>query len=353
MMYNDSEVIKMTDLMIAKRSYTEHPDTELFQMHTHDGYEVFCFLRGKAKYFVEGTVYPLRAGDILAMKKAESHTLLLLKDQPYERITIHFPACAIEGSRREKIMSFLNDRHLGKNNRFSAALFKGNNWLYYLNSICEANDEETRRLYLTVVLSELCDSFDKIRPDAEARDNMSDVIHYINSHLSDELSLDSSRIGLGGDSAGASLAALVSHRYEQERLLRPCLQMLVYPMTDAEMQTDSMKEFTDTPMWNARFTEKMWTYYCDDPGEKYSASPMHCELPGSIPDTYIETAQFDCLHDEGILYAQKLKEAGAYVELYDTKGTYHGYDVAIDAQIVQDQIAKRVAFLKRGFCYEV
>ncbi len=191
MMYNDSEVIKMTDLMIAKRSYTEHPDTELFQMHTHDGYEVFCFLRGKAKYFVEGTVYPLRAGDILVMKKAESHTLLLLKDQPYERITIHFPACAVEGSRREKIMSFLNDRPLGQNNRFSAALFKGNNWLYYLNSICEANDEETRRLYLTVILSELCDSSDKIRPDTEARDNMSDVIHYINSHLSDELSLDS------------------------------------------------------------------------------------------------------------------------------------------------------------------
>ena len=169
----------------------------------------------------------------------------------------------------------------------------------------------------------------------------------------DELGIGSSRIGLGGDSAGASLAALISHRYEQEGLARPCLQMLVYPMTDAEMQTDSMKEFTDTPMWNARFTEKMWTYYCDDPGEKYSASPMHCELPGSIPDTYIETAQFDCLHDEGILYAQKLKESGAYVELYDTKGTYHGYDVAIDAQIVQDQIAKRVAFLKRGFCYEV
>lgn len=42
---------------------------------------------------------------------------------------------------------------------------------------------------------------------------------------------------------------------------------------------------------------------------------MHCDLPGDIPDTYIETAQFDCLHDEGILYAQKLKEAGAYVEV--------------------------------------
>ena len=70
-------------------------------------------------------------------------------------------------------------------------------------------------------------------------------------------------------------------------------------------------------------------------------------------EDYVEAAEFDCLHDEGILYAQKLKEAGAYVEVYDTKGTYHGYDAAIDAQIVQDQIAKRVAFLKRGFSHEV
>ena len=189
-------------------------------------------------------------------------------------------------------------------------------------------------------------------PYPAAYEDMLALYRYAVEHA-DELGIDGSRIGLGGDSAGASLAALVSSRYEQEGLPRPCLQMLVYPMTDAQMQTESMKEFTDTPMWNARFTEKMWTYYCDDPGERYSASPMHCDLPGDIPDTYIETAQFDCLHDEGILYAQKLKEAGAYVEVYDTKGTYHGYDAAIDAQIVQDQIAKRVAFLKRGFCYEV
>ena len=186
-------------------------------------------------------------------------------------------------------------------------------------------------------------------PYPAAYEDMMALYGYVLEHA-DELGIDGSRIGLGGDSAGASLAALISNRYEQEGLPRPCLQMLVYPMTDAEMQTDSMREFTDTPMWNARCNEKMWTYYCDDPGEKYSAAPMHCDLPGNIPDTYIETAQFDCLHDEGILYGEKLRGAGANVEINDTKGTFHGYDSAIDAHIVQDQIAKRVAFLKKGFC---
>ena len=154
---------------------------------------------------------------------------------------------------------------------------------------------------------------------------------------------------MAGDSAGASLAALISSRYEKEGLPKPCLQMLVYPLTDADMETDSMKRFVDSPMWNSKFTEIMWSYYCTGPDvtERYKAVPMHCELPAEIPDTYIETAELDCLHDEGIRYAQKLREAGANVEVNDTKRTYHGYDAAIDTQIVQEQIAKRVAFLRK------
>lgn len=181
----------MPMIIDAARTYTENPETRLFQMHAHDGYEVYCFLGGKAKYFVEGTVYPLRPGDILIMKRAESHTLLLQGDQPYERIAIHFSADAIIGQGRDKLLSYLNSRPLGKNNRFPAAIFKGKNWLYYLNSACEADDEETKKLYLTVLLTELCASASEIRPDSEARDNISEVIAYINSHLSDDLSLDS------------------------------------------------------------------------------------------------------------------------------------------------------------------
>ncbi len=181
----------MMPIIDAKKTYTENPDTRLFQMHTHDGYEAYCFLGGKAKYFVEGTVYPLRPGDILIMKKAESHTLLLLKDQPYERIAVHFGADSLVGEGRDRLLTFLNDRPLGKNNRFPASLFKEKNWLYYLNKICESNDLSTQKLYLTVLISELCDSAHDIRPDSEARDNISEVIAYINSHLSDDISLDS------------------------------------------------------------------------------------------------------------------------------------------------------------------
>ena len=182
-----------------------------------------------------------------------------------------------------------------------------------------------------------------------AYEDILSVYKYVLSHAG-ELGVDPERIGIGGDSAGASLAALVSNRYEQEKVRMPRFQMLVYPLTDADMTTDSMKQFTDTPQWNSTYMEPAWKYYCGkDRNLRYKATPMHCSLPGVIPDTYIETAQFDCLHDEGILYAEKLREAGAKVEINETKGTFHGYDIAMDAQIVKDNVKKRLSFLRRGF----
>ncbi len=76
---------------------------------------------------------------------------------------------------------------------------------------------------------------------------------------------------------------------------------------------------------------------------------MHSGLPQIIPDTYIETAEYDCLHDEGILYGKRLREAGANVEINETRGTIHGYDSALNTKIAIQNIEKRVLFLKKGF----
>ena len=111
-----------------------------------------------------------------------------------------------------------------------------------------------------------------------------------------------------------------------------------------------MKRFTDTPQWNSQDNERMWDYYCGKDSEKRDkASPMWCELPWTLPRTYIETAEFDCLHDEGLAYAEKLKQGGAVVEINETKGTFHGYDAAIDTKIVRQQINRRLSFLQSGF----
>ena len=54
--------------------------------------------------------------------------------------------------------------------------------------------------------------------------------------------------------------------------------------------------------------------------------PIQQELPQSIPETYVETAEFDIFHDEGIAYTKELEAAGARVEINETAGTFHGYE---------------------------
>ena len=186
-------------------------------------------------------------------------------------------------------------------------------------------------------------------PYPAAYEDVLSLYKYVTGHA-DELGVDPERIGFAGDSAGASVAALICNRWEEEKVSMPCLQMLVYPVTDARMETESMKRYTDTPLWNSLTNERMWDYYCGkDPEWREKASQMQCALPRMIPRTYIETTQYDCLHDEGMMYAEKLRQAGADVEINETEKTFHGYDTAVDTQIVKQSIIRRIAFLQDGF----
>lgn len=49
---------------------------------------------------------------------------------------------------------------------------------------------------------------------------------------------------------------------------------------------------------------------------------------------YIETAQYDCLHDEGVQYAQALESNGVPIELHEIKDAMHGYDIARNSLFV-------------------
>lgn len=168
---------------------------------------------------------------------------------------------------------------------------------------------------------------------------------------SEEFGIDNEKIGVAGDSAGASLVALICNNYEKENLKQPCIQMLIYPVIDVAMKTNSMEKFSDTPLWNAKNNKRMWLYYCKNLKGKdiLSASPMYNNLPHIIPNTYIETVEYDCLHDEGVIYGKRLREVGAKVEINETKGTFHGYDSALNTNIAISNIEKRISFLKKEF----
>ena len=130
-----------------------------------------------------------------------------------------------------------------------------------------------------------------------------------------------------------------------------CFQMLVYPVTDARQITESVKEFVDTPLWNAKLNQKMWQLYLGQGihSNKEYASPMEAISLANLPGAYIEVAEFDCLRDEGINFAEALKKNGIHVELNRTIGTIHGFEIAEDSEIVRQSVKKRVAALKNAF----
>ncbi len=69
----------------------------------------------------------------------------------------------------------------------------------------------------------------------------------------------------------------------------------------------------------------------------------------NLPDAYIEVSEFDCLRDEGINYAEALQKNGIQVELHKTTGTIHGFDIAVNSEIVNRCMAQRISALKKAF----
>ncbi len=178
----------MEPYITAQRNYTENPDLSLFQKHTHHEYEIFCFISGDAKYFVEGTIYDLKPNDILIIKKAETHTLLINKAIPYTRCVIQFNAAALLTPQADAILSIIDEKPLGKSSKIPSNNIEKNTWLYYISQVIAADDFNTKRLYLTVLLNELCKNIKK--PDNSIATEDEKLIEYINANLMTISSLD-------------------------------------------------------------------------------------------------------------------------------------------------------------------
>ncbi len=165
----------------------------------------------------------------------------------------------------------------------------------------------------------------------------------------DTLGIDTSRIGIGGDSAGSTLAVGVCMMAkDRAHPVKFLLQMLPYPYLDARGSSESCKKYTDTPMWNSSLSDRigpMTRVDRNNPSYVYY-SPVEAESFADLPPAYIETAEFDCLHDDGILYAQKLREAGVEVVLNETRGTMHGFDIVQKAATTKTALASRIMFMK-------
>ena len=162
-------------------------DLTKITMHTHEYYELYCFLMGDVKYLVEGNIYELKPGDLLIMKKSEAHSILINEKVPYERIVVFFNEAAIVGNQDNKLTEFIDNKPLGKNNRYTLKDLEGFDYLYLLQRMCKIKNKQQKSAYLSVIINELSKA--KCL-DGNYSDNAVEIIKYINDNITEKLTLE-------------------------------------------------------------------------------------------------------------------------------------------------------------------
>lgn len=146
-----------------------------------------------------------------------------------------------------------------------------------------------------------------------------------------EFGLDPERIFFEGYSAGGALAISTVLMARDRGLSLPKGVILKSPVTDHNQSTFSARTFKDTPVWDSISNKFMWDLFLREVNGDipHYASPLKTKDLSFFPKTYIEIAEFDPLHDEGLLLGNRLMEFKREVYLNDTKGTNHSSPMAI------------------------
>lgn len=154
------------------------------------------------------------------------------------------------------------------------------------------------------------------------------VLNYIYNNA-DELNIDKNKIAIMGDSAGGNMAAAITMKIKEENGPKIKFQLLLYPVTNADMDTDSYEKFSDGPWLTKKAMEWFWNSYVPEDAARNNKyiSPLHADLEDlkGLPSTLIITVENDVLRDEGEAYARKLDNAGVDVINVRINGTIHDF----------------------------
>ena len=168
----------------------------------------------------------------------------------------------------------------------------------------------------------------------------------------DELGIDPSRIAIGGDSAGAGMAASLALRNRDQKGPKIAMQLLLYPMLDNLHATPS-GSIEDYPVWNRQTSFNAWEMYLNGtPGvnaSPYAVAARAKDVSG-LPKTFITVGAVDLFRDEVIDYAQRLMAAGVETQLAVFPGMYHSGELFVpEAPVSQQMIASYTKALKDVF----
>ncbi len=168
----------------------------------------------------------------------------------------------------------------------------------------------------------------------------------------DELGVAPGAPGVMGDSAGATLSAVVCLEARRLGLAQPRMQCLVYPLADVAMRTPSYEIFAEGFGLTTEGVGVFRDTYVDDPSlwDDPRVSPLCAgDLSGLAPALVI-TAGFDVLRDDGRAYADALAAAGVPTTYRCHDDMIHGFHAMLvldDAAAAADAIATEVGELMR------
>jgi acetyl esterase/lipase len=140
-----------------------------------------------------------------------------------------------------------------------------------------------------------------------------------------EIGINPERIAVGGDSAGATLAAVVCQWARDRRSIRIAAQLLLCPALDFSRSTSSRREYAKGYLIDEAIMKQDIEHYLDrgarldDP----RISPLRAGDLSALPRTIIHTAEFDPLRDEGREYADRMARAGVAVRHTCHAGMIH------------------------------
>jgi len=178
------------DSIYLHHTLTLDPATDdfSFKSHSHNMVEVYYFLRGNARFVVEGNIFPLERGNILVMASGQTHHLLLEQSSAYERMALLIDTALVPSE-----FDIINEHIYSGNNLFQ--LSKAEQlWFEESFSIITKADEEVQKnlvfSFASMIFSLLSTKLVRNIDNRIENDTIKKTINYINKNLSKELSLD-------------------------------------------------------------------------------------------------------------------------------------------------------------------
>jgi acetyl esterase len=207
----------------------------------------------------------------------------------------------------------------------------------------ETSDEPARLLARDTGLTVIAVNYQKApeHPYPTTGDDCWATLQWIIENAED-LAVDPHQVGIVGDSAGGNLAAALAMRARENELRLGALA-LIYPALTRRNTAPSRSIPRHQVSLRTEDMDWFWKHYLGGQVAGADAEPLDAPDLRGFPPTYIATAEYDVLRDDGVAMGERLRAAGCHVHHVDYAGMIHGFywmdGILDDARTLQQDLA--------------